>query len=61
MKATNGQSAIFYLGSILVMCSLGVMWLPLGILAAGVWLITLAVLSFDAAKKTKAENDERKR
>lgn len=55
MKATKRQSTIFCLGSLLVMVGLGWMWLPLGFIAAGVWLIMLAVLQYDSDKKEAVE------
>lgn len=51
MKATKRQSTIFCLGSLLIVVGLGWTWLPLGFIAAGVWLIALAVLQFDSDKK----------
>lgn len=56
MKATKQQSVIFCLGSLLVVVGLGFVWKPLALIAAGVWLITLAVLQFDRAKSERDDD-----
>lgn len=55
MKPTKGQAAIFYLGCLLIVFAAGVMWLPLGMTAAGVLLITIAVILADAAEGNNHE------
>lgn len=55
MKATKKQSRIFCLGSLLIVVGLGWTWLPLGFIAAGIWLITLAVLQFNSDKEEEMQ------
>ncbi len=50
MKPTKRQGALFYVGCLLVLIGLWMVWLPLAVITAGLIVIALAVCLFNAAR-----------
>lgn len=57
-KTTKPQRAIFSLGCLLILFGLGAAWLPLGMIAAGAMLITIAVILVIISDDAKSEQHD---